>query len=44
MSDCLCSHPELDHPGGECIRPGCGCLQYRPDPRAGQAATGEGAA
>ena len=30
MTDCKCSHGELEHPGGECVRPLCGCLRYRP--------------
>jgi hypothetical protein len=29
-SVCLCSHPEWDHPGGECIRALCGCTVFRP--------------
>jgi hypothetical protein len=27
---CRCSHPEAEHPGGECIRAACGCLEWRP--------------
>jgi len=44
MNTCLCSHDDLDHPGGACIRPACGCIQYRPDMAAKSAATEEGAA
>jgi hypothetical protein len=28
---CRCSHLEVEHPGGECIRPLCGCTVFRPD-------------
>jgi hypothetical protein len=39
---CRCSHPDLDHVGGECIRALCGCLEYRPKAAAAAriAATG----
>jgi hypothetical protein len=30
---CLCSHSDSDHILGECLRPLCGCVVFRPDPR-----------
>ena len=27
---CLCSHLEIEHRGGECARPLCGCGKFRP--------------
>ena len=32
MNHCLCSHDELEHPGGECIHRSCGCITFRADP------------
>jgi hypothetical protein len=30
---CLCAHPDSDHILGDCLRPLCGCVVFRPDPR-----------